>query len=1074
MSIDPDTLNDENARIARIYEQGRFTRALELALEIERAARAGGLRGHPFFTATLNLIGACHRGLGHFLPALKYVEESCRLLRVGLDGADHPILATSINNTGEVYRELGKFERAEELFDEAFQMSRRVQPEHTEEHGRIVNNLAVLYEATSRMDEALETQKHALALWSVGVGEEHREYANGLNNLGHLLVSLGRFDEAIELHEETSAIRLRTLGELHPLYFESLHNLGHTYYSMGDLARAKSLLLRASTPCGDRGAGHPCHARSLGLLGLVHEEQGDFVEARRCLEGSLAVLREVLGEDHVEVASSEEALGSFLLSMCDYQQAHEHFAAARAIRVAALDDRHIGHARSLNNLARLLVARDQPLLASDYLEQAGELTVAALGEHHVHCVAIWTNLANCRTRCGQFEQARSDLLRAQDASIENGEHRIGDVLANRAMIDLELGNWPRAIELLSRARTTVEQLRGRGSVDWASLTHSLAVAHVASGDAETALSEMIAANAVDDRILLDALSACPDRQRLNLLRDMDGALFALVTLARQAAESLPRGDLLRTRATTAAYELLLRRKGILLDACTRQRGALIASTDPRVVESVQRHDQVSALLARTRLDGPKHATVEAHERRLGELRAELEHLSLLLAADLPEFRIGNFSSPVRVSDVLAELGPGDALVELHRLRPIDFGATARELGDGAWEPAVRWGPGEYVAFVVGPAVPHGVEILSLGAAAGIERDVGEYRRALQATGDAAARTRLEIGSRLKGLLLEPVYAIVPDVQRLYIAPDGELNLLPFDALPIDAENYLIDRQRVAYLTSGRDLVRAADEAPRSGSLVVADPDFDLRLAGAVDPGVTATRSGFAALPGTAIEGVEVAELIAGADLWRGPDALDGRLQRIDGPDILHIATHGVFRPGEDPDAVTPPLRPWERDGNSPGGARATLDDPMLRSGVVLAGANTWLRGEPVPEDVEDGILIAQDVARMRLRGTRLAVLSACDTGVGDTHLGEGVFGLRRAFVIAGVRQLVLSLWKVPDEEMVPSLMRGLYERLADGERSVSAAFHAARVELKSKFPDPRVWGAFGIQGRFESAPAAGD
>ena len=140
-----------------------------------------------------------------------------------------------------------------------------------------------------------------------------------------------------------------------------------------------------------------------------------------------------------------------------------------------------------------------------------------------------------------------------------------------------------------------------------------------------------------------------------------------------------------------------------------------------------------------------------------------------------------------------------------------------------------------------------------------------------------------------------------------------------------------------------------------------------------------------------------------------------------------------------------------------------MENPMLRSGLALAGANTWLKAGNLPEEAEDGLLTAEDVTGLDLLATELVVLSACETGLGQVHVGEGVFGLRRAFVLAGAKTLVMSLWKVPDEP-TRELMEAFYGRLLAGQGRAEA-LREAQLAMKAKYPDPFYWGAFHLPGR---------
>jgi CHAT domain-containing protein len=143
-------------------------------------------------------------------------------------------------------------------------------------------------------------------------------------------------------------------------------------------------------------------------------------------------------------------------------------------------------------------------------------------------------------------------------------------------------------------------------------------------------------------------------------------------------------------------------------------------------------------------------------------------------------------------------------------------------------------------------------------------------------------------------------------------------------------------------------------------------------------------------------------------------------------------------------------------------AGARFENPLLRSGVLLAGFNTWRSGGELPEAAEDGMLTAEDVTGMDLLDTELVVLSACETGLGQIRVGEGVFGLRRAFAVAGARTLVMSLWKVPDEQ-TQELMADFYQRILSGEGRAEA-LRQAQLALRAKHPDPYFWGAFICQG----------
>jgi CHAT domain-containing protein len=210
------------------------------------------------------------------------------------------------------------------------------------------------------------------------------------------------------------------------------------------------------------------------------------------------------------------------------------------------------------------------------------------------------------------------------------------------------------------------------------------------------------------------------------------------------------------------------------------------------------------------------------------------------------------------------------------------------------------------------------------------------------------------------------------------------------------------------------------------------------------------------LPGTRREGERIAALLGVEPVL--DRVLDQPLRAIRSPRIVHLATHGFFLD----DQPHEPGPGWRDPGAIDRLTGARFENPMLRSGLLLAGFNTWRNGGDVPTEAEDGMLTAEDVTGMDLLDTELVVLSACETGLGQVHVGEGVFGLRRAFAVAGARTLVMSLWKVPDEQ-TQELMVDFYSRILAGEGRAEA-LRQAQQALRLKHPDPYFWGAFICQG----------
>ena len=326
-------------------------------------------------------------------------------------------------------------------------------------------------------------------------------------------------------------------------------------------------------------------------------------------------------------------------------------------------------------------------------------------------------------------------------------------------------------------------------------------------------------------------------------------------------------------------------------------------------------------------------------------------------------------------------------------------------------------------------------------------------------------------------------------RRLFIAPDSELTRLVFEVLPFEDGSCLIDYYYISYVNTCRDILRFNADRTESISaeyihppLVAADPDFNLGCESRRHkPIVTIDTSKsvrspyntseslkqyFPRLKETRKEGKIIAQML-GVDPLLGKSVLEGKIRSRTSPHIIHFATHGFFIPRDPRDPIYRKAEDQPLRGSRDLFSSQKNDNPMVRSGLALASANAkFLNSNQssriLPKEAEDGIMTAGDVARWDLTYTELVVLSACETGLGEVYSGEGVFGLRRSFVLAGAQTLIMSLWKVPDG-VTRELMIDFYENLLIG-LSREEALRKAQMYIRGLYPDPFYWGAFILLG----------
>ena len=314
-------------------------------------------------------------------------------------------------------------------------------------------------------------------------------------------------------------------------------------------------------------------------------------------------------------------------------------------------------------------------------------------------------------------------------------------------------------------------------------------------------------------------------------------------------------------------------------------------------------------------------------------------------------------------------------------------------------------------------------------------------------------------------------ALPADTETVVISPDGELNFLSFATLLLPDDRFLAEKYSLRYVASGRDLLRKLEPSAEPRMTILANPDFVARPEGNIEnsrkrkPEVSPAfvkrdveTLELPPLPGTAAESraLEAQARNAGwqTEIYLGKEATESELRKVQSRRILHLATHGFFLQMEAAQAqenkeqrgiggMRPSVEPALPTiagsiGNAP--KHVVLENPMLRSGLALAGAQTtlqaWSRGE-VPPTENDGIINALEVGGLNLKNTWLVTLSACDTGVGEAAAGEGVMGLRRGFIEAGAQNLLMTLWSVADEETA-KLMVDFYKAAQSGNNAPKA------------------------------------
>jgi CHAT domain-containing protein len=567
---------------------------------------------------------------------------------------------------------------------------------------------------------------------------------------------------------------------------------------------------------------------------------------------------------------------------------------------------------------------------------------------------------------------------------------------------------------------------------------------------------------IEDRQIQEVFAFTAEEQKLQFIETIKWSALGYLSLIHQYLNRDP-------AAVRNGFETVLRRKGVVFDAEARTREAVQGRLPKAARQEWGRLSELRSELAQMLLNTPRNLSAEQYRDKLALLQREIEQAEHHLAKESGLVAKELQQRTITLDKVAKQLPKDSALVEFAKIRDFDF-------VKGQFESTQR-----YVAFVLTTAGE--VTLVDLGEADALEglilRALEDIQVSMKRQDPRSNAKSLQSLKALSAAVWAPLEVALKDVKTAVLSPDGQLSLVPFAALPDQQDRPLLERFLLTYVSTARDLVGAGAMAykPESDLLMVANPAYDLKAEKKTpsDSALSSLRSrdfhgAFKPLPGAEREAKEIPPLVTGDKKRKqvvvGADATEGAVKAARSPRILHLATHGFFLQDEDLEPDLDRREGFLRTSFSveQKGPLRRFENPLLRSGLALAGANNAAQ---VTEG-DDGLLTALEITGIDLHGTDLVVLSACETAVGEVKTGEGVFGLRRAFALAGAKNLLMSLWPVNDETTA-NQMKAFYQNLQ--KLPPAEALRQAQLEtikeLKAQYNGialPGLWAPFILQG----------
>ena len=926
--------------------------------------------------------------VGNFKEASRLESDNAEITKK-IKGMYHPEYAISLNRLAYYKSLLLNYDEAMRLCTEAMKIYKSVIGTENPNYSRFLADLADYNSKTGNYSRAIKLCSEALEIYKKVIGTENHNYATSLSNLAGYYLNSGNYAETIRLITEAKDIYERLYGKESLNYAISLNNIAEYNSTVGNYSEAIRLEIEAMELYKKViGTEKPLYAQSLSNLANYNSRVGNYSEAIRLVTEAMEIYKRVLGTEHPNYAASLNILAINNAEVGNYSEAIRFGKEAMGIYKRIHGTEHPNYAVSLNSLASFYS------LVGDYSEairlgtEALEIRKRTLGIEHPYYATSLMNLALYNYSVGNYDEA----IRLGTVAGETFKKVVGTrhpyyftSLINLTHFLKDLGNYQEAFECLQHCLEYSQTFNFQNFTELSSRNQDILWTKKYAG--------------VYNILLPNIVNKYQTKQTISNLYDK-ACLFS---------------------------------RGILLNTGIEIRNLILESGDSVII------DKYNTLSSNIRLYN-KLLEKPLKERFMNSdsLYRVIEKQEMALARESKAYGDYTYNLTINWKDVQKRLGKNDIAIEF-----LDF-------------PIYNTDSTLYVALTLKKNYdsPHMVTLFE--------------RKQLEAIPKDIYYTQTDVSN----LVWKPLEKELESVRNIYFAPSGELHRIGLEYLAISNTENISDVYKLHRLSSTRQLAFVQGETKGNNTVLYGGINYDEKSnANAIDSASTnvtvlrslfsyranidslSLRNSFDYLEGTKREADLIAEDMKRHSVpyyyYSGSEGTEESFKKLDGsrPKVMHIATHGFYFTEEE--AVKSQLFRPEMDLLNGGGLQARRiveQKPMTRSGLLFSGCNRTIRHEQIPDEEEDGILTAQEISMLDLRGLDLVVLSACQTGLGDIISGEGVFGLQRGFKKAGAKTIIMSLWNVNDESTM-KMMTSFYHKYLEG-MSKEDAFHAAQDELR--------------------------
>jgi CHAT domain-containing protein/tetratricopeptide (TPR) repeat protein len=976
-----------------------------------------------------NVYDIAVRSASHFERALALWQNER-----GISEIEQAVARTNLAN---VYNRVGRHDEALPLFASAMPHLERRFGKDSAQVASALGGVGLASHLVHRFEDSERAYRRAIEIYRARP-QHRRDVVVALDMLAQMYWSSDSYVRAVEALEESIETAQAAFGNDSPSLISPLQTLAAVRNYQTQFWRVNEIYDRIAAIC----AAHPragaiCEdgPRRPDVLGsLAYDSRNNREAIRHYRQWIDSVASVDWNADRrigvfqmisMRLAALYESLGEYRNAavirerMVEVYSRHPTLAATVPLEQLRLahDYERAGDSARADELYRLVIPTLEVQVRHPQQARTGDQPPGDCREQ------MALDLADYYVRHGQRDRARK-LLSDECAKVshEISESEYATRLLLRARFLDRAGFRDDALGLYERVLPLFEQIIGAETPAVAGVLLALSRGALGGGHVTKGISLLDRAIRIYRSTLPLIESRSAEDERRAAVDLYSGSLDLAVSIDRDIAPGEP-------AALALAAQAVLERKGRLLQSSRAAFAALRERKSGAAAQALDDLARVRAERAALELPGVLSRGKSPDASRVQALRTREQRLERLAANLIPSFQPD--SEPITAEQVCQVLARKQAVVEMITYRPYDP-------ANNVWRASRVAG---YVFRWDGS-----VTSVDLGPSKALASAVAAFREEL-----SSASVQSRDGARaLYQLLMTPLEASLIDVETVFFSPDGDVSLAPLGALVDPSDRYLLERYDVRYLTAGRDILRPVRDASTRPAILFGNPDYGIRR-----PTTASSHGGggedfhFTPLLATESEVAGVAKILEGATVYLRDRATEAQVKQIHGPRILHIATHGYFIPN---------VRGIEDE--LAGATMGIPDDPLLRAGLAMACANAPCNSK------DDGVLTALEATTLDLDGTELVVLSACNTGVGDAAANDSVYGLRRAFLLAGARQQMVSLWPI-QEGPANDFVMAFYERMQTMKVTPSEALRAVQREWarQGSRQHPNYWASFVLSGR---------